>query len=349
MYNRNVNIERLVAVCIGLFVAMIIGELMLRFSGIGFGNSPFISDPVLHHKNPENYTFLWYAPHMKNRSHMVRYDKEGSRIPLDFLDEEDNSLSIDSKQCRIALVGDSFVDALEVPYHQTFGARLGDFFKDECTVKSYGVGSYSPLLTLLQWRVKVKDFHPTHVFHLLYDNDIADDNYYRSLAMYENGEIIAVPGVEDSPITKLLRKSYLARFLRYLQINYEYLFQGLLTKLKGEEKKYTYSYSNKEQEEFTKENIKKLNNEIIDSGINYVLLTVPSNYKFHEMPEAWAKELKIKYLNLHHEFKKRHEEGPFIIKEDFHFNEAGHKVTFEVIRDHLLSEFQTRDDDDFAN
>jgi hypothetical protein len=48
---------------------------------------------------------------------------------------------------------------------------------------------------LLQWRELVRHFEPSHVFLLLYENDVNDDRDYAGKGTYSpSGDLIAVPG-----------------------------------------------------------------------------------------------------------------------------------------------------------
>ncbi|SVD01981.1 uncharacterized protein METZ01_LOCUS354835, partial [marine metagenome] len=45
-----------------VLLTFVILEVFLRMLGIGYGNAPANSDPVLHHSHPNNYEFRSYGP-----------------------------------------------------------------------------------------------------------------------------------------------------------------------------------------------------------------------------------------------------------------------------------------------
>jgi hypothetical protein len=47
---------------VGCVFALALAEAALRLLGIGYGNAPLETHPILHHVHPRNYSFLSYKP-----------------------------------------------------------------------------------------------------------------------------------------------------------------------------------------------------------------------------------------------------------------------------------------------
>src|SRR5687767_13478954 len=110
---------RLLALALGLLIALAGVEIALRILGIGYGNSPIESDPVIHHVHPRNYTFVQHHPSGELGGFEITYNSEG-RV---FSGAADAGTSTPG-DCRIAFMGDSFTEAGQVPYAESFVGTL---------------------------------------------------------------------------------------------------------------------------------------------------------------------------------------------------------------------------------
>lgn len=187
-------------------LATIAAELTLRATQFGFLNAPTVSDPVVHHVHPRDYLFRSYDPGGDFGGHQIRYDGEGCRIDPSTPD------AATGREVRLALMGDSFVEAVQVPYEESIAGRLQQAMGGRAAVRNYGVTGYSPILYYLQWKKQVRSWRPTHVLVLLYSNDIDDDREYGARAAYDaNGLPLMVPGPRDNSLALWLHHSYVAR------------------------------------------------------------------------------------------------------------------------------------------
>jgi len=157
-------------------------------------------DPYLHHVHPKNYSFVQQHPSGELGGFQIRYDADGRVV-------RNTPLALDipknAAPCRIALMGDSFTEAGQVPFEASFAGLLEEAARRSCEVRNYGVRSYSPAIYLVQWTRDVQPWHPTHVFLLLFGNDVREDVNFRVipsnqaaivpdlLRRYEHVEIIA--------------------------------------------------------------------------------------------------------------------------------------------------------------
>lgn len=315
-------------------------ELYLRISNIGYGHSPHVSSPVFHHVHPKNYTYNFYLPGDRlDSSHTVFFNEEGLR-------SDPNREPKQKSGKRIVFFGDSFTEALQVPYKNSFCGIID--YKTNAVVKNYGISSYCPIFYLLLWRKIVKDFRPTHVIVQLYDGDINDDDMYNRIAIKDmNDEVIAIPGPKHKPLIKIIRKSYLARFLRKIQMQIVWLYNN-----RNKEKHVVGGYIEETVAvDFSKlsfDIIVNLKNEVEMTGAKFLLMAIPSKFniinrnnpliKKRDNSNQWklfCQKQGIKFLDLVDIFNKEmslNDSIPFF-DNDIHLNKYGNKI----IGKHLIS------------
>jgi hypothetical protein len=93
------------------------------------------------------------------------------------LRDEDFPLEKPEGEKRILVLGDSFVEALQVPLEQTFLKLLEDMFlPDKVRVINGGHSGYGQAEQLLFWRYKGSQLAPDLVILFFYANDIIDNS-----------------------------------------------------------------------------------------------------------------------------------------------------------------------------
>ena len=337
----NSNQERMfrgMLILLGVLAAFIIAEGTLRFLHLGYNNSPLEFDPVLHHRHPKNYKFLSYVPSDSYGGHVVKYDSEG--VVVGSASKSDRVEG--HTPFRIALMGDSFVEAGQVPYEKSFAGLLNQAVGDAKAVRNYRVTSYSPILYLLQWHHSVKNFRPTHVFVMLFSGDINEDSNYSAGAVFVGEDPVAVPGPTGDLWKKISRKSYLIRFF---VMNYRRV-KWLITHWKGENHVRGKDYVEESPEingSLSERYLLKLNEEVSKAGTKFILMAVPSQYlinyqeikegfiSFPEKVKQWALLHSIRYCDLTPAFVRASKDEKLFIKNDIHFTKKGHQLVFEVI------------------
>ena len=327
----------LVSIALGLLLALLICEVILRLLGIGYGNAPLVSDPVLHHVHPVNYRFVSHTPSNEYGGHEIYYDGQGL-----VTDPEIDIPIADSAINRVAFLGDSFTEAGQVAYSKSFVGRVGNASKGISWVKNFGVSSYSPILYLLLWREKVSQFQPTHVIVMLYGNDISDDAVrFKQAKLSESGEILALPGPGGGRLIQWLRKLYLARLVRKLQLQLQWTLEN------PSESKSVVGGMVEENPEITPLSsslLEQLANDVKNAGAELILMVVPSKYRlslndksdygiqFSERWQEWAAQRGIRFIDLVSAFDLAASEGQRLFYEhDIHFNENGHAVVAETL------------------
>jgi hypothetical protein len=213
---RNLK-KKLLLVLIGLVFGLFMSEIFLRVIGYSF---------------PLFYTADYYRGYALQPNIEGRYQREGGsyvRINSDGLRDREHAKAKPADTVRIAVLGDSFTEAMHVPMEQTFWWLLEQRLK-EChafpgktvEVIDFGVSGYGTAQELMTLRQKVWDYSPDLVVlafttnNDVYDNSralsgVEDEPYF----VYRNGELIYDASFRDSP-TYQQRDSKLNRFGRWL-------------------------------------------------------------------------------------------------------------------------------------
>ena len=325
-------IARIALVIISTVVALLVAECSLRLLKTGYGNLPQESDKIFHHVHPSEYKFVYYNPRYKYGGHKVYYDENGLIAdPNRAYSKRDTSTSAH----RVAFLGDSFTEALQVPYEDSFVGILSG--NSECEIRNYGVSSYSPIFYLLQWRKIVKKFEPSLVVVQIYSNDISSDRIYIEKAKKDDdGQVIAIPGPGEGLIRNQLRKSYLMRLLRKTQLQLLWKYEN-----RGNPPNIVEGVveENPDISRLSARLIMTLANEVRESGAQFIFTVVPSrariiqgkdNDKTPSFSEKWkmfAQENDIPFLDLTMPFERESKKGfELFFDGDIHFNKNGHII-----------------------
>jgi hypothetical protein len=330
---------KLIALALGVLLGFIAVEVTLRAMGMGFGNSPMEPDPVLHHVHPRNYTFVQQHPSGELGGFEIEYDGEG-RV---FRGSKAPAIGPDSPTgCRVALMGDSFTEAGQVPFAASFAGRLEEAGRRTCEVRNYGVRSYSPAIYLVQYTTVVRTWKPTHVFVLVFGNDVREDVTYMGTSVKgPDGWPTAIQGPSDGWLFSQLRQLYAARFARMvaMRLSWEWDHRGIDQQQIG-----GVIEENPELPEMTKNLLLELNRRVQADGAELILMSVPSRYRlmgdgsvkvdedFHQKVKTWALASGVRFLDLFDAFARASRpETPLFFRQDIHFTEEGNALTAAVI------------------
>lgn len=328
-----------------LIVLLGLVEIGLRVLGIGYGSNPHIRHPIYHHVNPPNYYFTVHDPIGEEfGGHSVYYNTEGRRINPQHIESQ-------GKEKTIAFLGDSFVKAAEVPFQKSF---FGILQKKLSNIEfiNYGVSSYSPVLYYLQTKniILKNQPLPDQAFILLYSNDVLDDSLYLNNAKYNDlGKLIAIDGGKSNIFVQVLRKSYLIRLMRRMQLKLKFILekrknQSNDNRVIGGYLEQVPSFTGSPSAIYTKKTIELLE----DEGIETWLMVVPSKYAHYnkdflgeelsEQVQEWAKKYQFNFINLHLPFEKSTLvlDEKLFYKVDVHFNEKGHQLVADIIRPYII-------------
>ena len=332
------NSSNYILLLASIFICVIIFEITLRFLGIGYNNNPLISSKILHHVHPKNYSFQAYLVDEPDVSHKIYYDENGlSSTPT-------NSVKKNIIK-RIALMGDSFTEAIQVPYENSFCGILNN--NPNNLVKNFGVSSYSPIFYLIQWNTIVRKFNPTHVIIQLYDNDVSSDERFFELAKKDSsGNLISIPGPDPNNIVRLARKSYFLRFCKKVVNTISWIYNN-----HGKEKHIAGGYVEEDisLSKATKENLIKIKNAIELDNAQLIIMVIPSKFnlkdesiskkknEFSDEVKLFCEENQINFLDLVKLFNqdKISTKINSFFNNDIHFNKHGHSIVGNALLSYL--------------
>lgn len=328
------------ALLLGLLVAVGLVEISLRVTNMGFGNSPMEPDAFLHHVHPTNYSFVQQHPSGELGGFQILYDASGRVV-------RNTPIAIDTPgtgaPCRIALMGDSFTEAGQVPFEESFAGLLEQAARVRCEVRNYGVRSYSPAIYLVQWTRDVQPWKPTHVFLLLFGNDVREDvGYLATAVMGRDGFPTAIQGPSDGWLFSMLRRSYLARFTRMVAMRASWAMEH------GAEDQWTVGGVVEEHPDWggpTPGLVSEIDRRVRASGAELIVTAVPSRYllmgdgkiaiegnDFHQALKAWTAAQGIQFLDLHSPFERASRSSvPLFFLQDIHFTAEGHALVAATI------------------
>lgn len=343
MPQRN-KVKILVFINIILFlISLIVMEIGLKIYGICYGNNPAIADPILHHIHTKNHSFLMYTPTKEFGGFYVYYDSEGLMSNPNSINLKSNHT--DNKEL-IVFLGDSFIEAIQVPYEQSFVGILERRLKNNY-IKNYGISSYSPILYYLQYKYSISKMKPKKVFMLINAGDIGDDKVYLSKARFSNaGDLISIDGGPKNKLIIFLRRFYLAKFLylTYAKVKYAIANRHIHNKKVINQ----FVEENPEINEITSSYILKIAEDVKRDGAEFILMAVPSKYNhFHKISndlsefskkyEVWAKVNSIPFIDLVESFHKAYADTgkKLFFDKDIHFNAYGQKILADEIEKYL--------------
>ncbi len=164
----------LISIAVGILLALITMELVLRFLPVNEGARPQAVDQEHPIRSLEpNRTFLWSADWNFSIVNRVRTNNLGFVNDQDYLSDPPSPL--------LALIGDSYVEALMVPFRDSVAGRLSTRSTPAERVYSFGTSSSALSNYLAYADDAAKRFHPQAMVFLIIGNDFDE-----SLLKYKN-------------------------------------------------------------------------------------------------------------------------------------------------------------------
>ena len=320
-------------------ISLLIAEASFRFFEIGYGNSPVSRSAVYHHIHPSNYAFLMHDPNGEYGGYHVYYDGSGFRVP-----DRTTSNSLDENRAQgIVFLGDSFTEGNQVTFEDTFVSLVGSSLG--VPVTNLGVSSYSPIIYRLQALNILNAHRVDTVIMQIFKNDFANDLSYLNDAVFVGNNVAAIYGGENSLLVQLLRRSYLARFLRKSQLLIGKIFQS--ETLKSINNKYDYEQNVTEGElANTVSIISQINNILNKQGKTLFVFLVPSKSltktgsccgddELYSLFYRALDEVGIATIDVADGFKNSEEQENLFFDIDTHLTTLGHAVVANSILKHF--------------
>jgi len=275
---------------------------------------------------------------------------------------------------RIAVIGDSLVEALQVDYDRSFAEKLEDRLGPErCEVYRFGIGGAPMTQYLHVLRNEVERFGPDLVVVVLVHNDF-DESYTFSGGAYSSSflklKIAGTGGVEEIQPVKYggqawwffpLRNSATFRYLRFRRkVDFVVAAKEAMF---GRDKKVVYRANIRVDR--IKENLPKsriaagyvLENikEICGRTGSGLLVVMDGDRKsigevagpagggaegpllLNELARSVSEEKGIDFIDLHPVFDREYRERGklFYFESDMHWNDYGHEIVAETLKEYM--------------
>jgi GDSL-like Lipase/Acylhydrolase len=194
--------RKLLLLLFGLTSGLLISEIFLRVIGFSF---------------PLFYVTDYYRGFALTPGLEGQFQREGGsyvRINSDGFRDSEHTKTKPVNTFRIAILGDSFTEAMQLPFEQTYGFLLEQklqqcnaFRGQRAEVINFGVSGYGTALELLTLRQKVWDYSPDVVLlAFTTHNDVFDNSRALSQSeevpyfVYHNGELTYDASFRDSKL-----------------------------------------------------------------------------------------------------------------------------------------------------
>ena len=325
-----------------LVLLLVLTEIILRFVGIGYGNSPLNNSVKLHHIHPFNYSFQSYSPNNEYGGHIVMFDQLGNRV------NENTNLENVNNEEDIWFFGDSFTESVQVSWDNSYVGLIDSL--QEFNSINFGVSSYSPLLYYIQLKEAILTRKSPHkVYIQIYSNDYGDDKGYEKLTTFKDDEPLFCNGNEINNSTRFFRKSHLLKLLKksYLVVKY------VVSNQKEDSEFHSSDVKDFRTENFIESNVETFNGSrfsksilqikslLENNNIEYSFFCIPSKYStnsgdwkadtFDKKTNVFFSNNKIQYINLINDFKNNSSDSKLFYPKDIHLNKNGHKVLAKAL------------------
>jgi hypothetical protein len=169
-------------------------------------------DPVMNRAHIPNLHFTYVVRDSERFGIPVTYNDKG-------LHDYEYAYEKGEKTVRVIVLGDSFVEALQVERDQNFCKRIERTLNDADPDRAYqvinmGVSGYSPILQYLYLKREGMRYDPDIVLFCFFMNDVYEDSVYKGLATFDEAGLPTGVRPEGSDKTERLHgwKGYERRF-----------------------------------------------------------------------------------------------------------------------------------------
>jgi lysophospholipase L1-like esterase len=328
---------RLVLIFLGLCAGMLIAEVALRLFVEQQSKRLFIYDAQLGWRGKPHGCGVYIL------------DANDIRVPFCYNNlgwRDEDVIPRRSSGPRVVMLGDSFVESLEVQYdkiyHNQLERRLQKSLEDNPEVIVLGMAGYGTSQELLAFRKYKNIADADIVLTVFYTGNDFEDNQRKQYAYLNRDGALVFP--DNQP------PSYRVRYMQFRRWLYEHSqlvyfvknsaeslmaidFSPPSHEVAGESARY--------QEMITHKLLLQTRSEVENAGATYGVVVIPSLIEVREgdltkveLVAGWCAEHDIPALDLSTVLSEDH-----YLQEEGHFNHAGHALVAEEIFRFLKSEF----------
>lgn len=283
-----------------LFIEVLLRIIPSRYTGVGPYNEP-LRDPILGYRLSPNRKSLTF-----NRKCV-----SNDRIRTNSLGFRDDEWSIEKKAFRIAVLGDSYMEALQIRDGKLLSDLLENRLGSGYEVMNFGISGYGTLHQYLAYHYFARQYKPDLVLLFFCSNDIVDNSLELmrmtgrttgiiAQGYVRNGEcMIKMPSYNEKEIhsTNQKIKRFLKKHCRTLVAAKQQLNRLKVRRKKTSDKlpvgwKIYMPYKDKEWIEawqLTEHFLVELLKDVKEDNANLVVFTIPN---FERLCKNWREEVK---------------------------------------------------------
>lgn len=175
-FSRKTFVSFFFLLFLGFFIFLVVLEIYLRLRGYRSPSYAMVdkkTNLVVHKPGIYEYVYPPVNPCLKNR---LRINNLGFHSCKDYFHNKPSGVY------RIVVLGDSYVEAVQVPCDKTFHyileEKLNSYFNGKFEVLNFGVGGGGRLSSLLYLIEYAEQFKPDMIIDLFVYNDIRDDDIF---------------------------------------------------------------------------------------------------------------------------------------------------------------------------
>lgn len=361
---------RLLALLVATLGALLAGEATVRLLAIDHVR-PYVGavpHPLWHHWHRSNHDFDYVVA------------AEGYRVPVHFnslgmRDSRDITIEKLAGVRRIAVLGDSFVEAMQVAEEEGICKQLERELRERghanAEILNFGCSGFSSTLELMLAREWVRAFAPDLVICLHHFSDVSEDWSYRARARFDGAQLVAVEpttsegarrlrqGLECSQLFRVAHGSF-DRWRRHrpppANASLKTTFDAVVHD--------PYSADDLEAWDYSLRALASMATMFRDEGVPFLLVVIPigtqveavsggdarrigfrflaegqrlEHQGYQQKVTGFCREHGIDTLDLLEAFRNANQRGEtrFYLPRDQHWSAAGHALAARVVAGHL--------------
>ncbi len=285
-------------------------------------------------------------PH--GRGVYVRH-KDGIRVPFAYNNygfRDEDVVTKTPEMLRITMLGDSFLESLEVEYgrifHELVEQRLQGRIGKNADVVAVASQGYSPAQELLAFRKYKKQLQPDIVLSIFYSGNDFDDNLRRKFAYLDNAGELQFPENQDTWLRgqylSLKRSLYERSHLVFLVKNFMESHAHIKLAAAGKEE-------SPQGDDYKRDIATKIlvatKAEVEANAAEFAVVIIPSRDEIQDQEFAWVATI-VKACDAHRipcRDLSQHLTTEHYFPIDIHLNTVGHAIVADRIMDLLTEAF----------
>lgn len=295
------RLRQVVALLFATGFALLFAELGVRVLGIDKASRDvgIVPHPLWHHWHKSGHSFDYHVPGEKTVV-PVRYNEFGMRQSAEVgMEKALNAF-------RIAVLGDSFVEALQVTEDEGVTARLlhgmQSTASQDTQVLNFGCSGFSTSLELVLLREFVLKFQPDQVVLLHHFSDVTEDWRFRPHAIWNDDDLNAVRATSSGRsqrINSVLEWSQLYRVTRGLADQRRHRAPPADASLQDTFDAIVhvpYSATDEEAWDYSLHLLKLLADLLAEKKIPLLVVLIPIGPQVEPADQAFARQVGFRYL-----------------------------------------------------